>query len=234
MFEGLRLENVYIFYSRLEYFPEIWHFYDHWVHFADFSRFWYQCSKKNLATLVLTNHLGSRLQNAEEKFRGNRTSEHSKQLFEGSAQRQRRSIVLEIAFFFFVFLIDSNSTFSSTRHDRKMSHQSVSTLFTQAWLFQNLCGQNGRGPNSLAYPTWRERRRRSAREKEKVFSFPRPIFFRRSAPRIRTSPSEFPRCRPPLKKTGKKFQKIHLFSLDYLKLENEQNRGGFFKNGVEA
>jgi hypothetical protein len=34
IFEGLRLENVDIFYGHLEYLRNFWIFYDHWVHFV--------------------------------------------------------------------------------------------------------------------------------------------------------------------------------------------------------
>jgi hypothetical protein len=59
MFEGLRLENVDIFYSHLEYFTDIGIFYDHLVHFVfiwyNFSGFGYP-APKTLATLNCSSH----------------------------------------------------------------------------------------------------------------------------------------------------------------------------------
>jgi hypothetical protein len=53
--EGLRFENVDIFYAHFEYFTDIWGFYDHSAHFVFI---WYifpvlvSCTMKNLATLL--------------------------------------------------------------------------------------------------------------------------------------------------------------------------------------
>jgi hypothetical protein len=55
IFQGLRLENVDIFYGHLEYFTEIWGIYDHLVHFVFIGYIFpvlVSFTKENLATQV--------------------------------------------------------------------------------------------------------------------------------------------------------------------------------------